>query len=41
MKRLWKMNLKMIEPFPLDPYPQDRPFNPPDIWDEEFYDEEE
>lgn len=30
----------LINPFPLDPYPKEKPFSPPDSWDEEFYDEE-
>lgn len=30
----------MSSPFPLSPYPHDKPFNPPDSW-EEFEDDDE
>ncbi len=33
--------LMWISPFPLNPYPKDKPFVPPQDWDEDFYDEED
>jgi len=30
-----------LNPFPLDPYPHDKPFNPPEHWEEEYDDEED
>jgi hypothetical protein len=35
-KVLW---LEMSDPFPLNPYPPQRPFNPPESW-EEYEDED-